>query len=148
MIDSKNLVIKNIKENVILNDEVLKILNYSHYNPTKEKLLNLIKKYCEEESIYPFACFFEDEISGVIVVKKLQDRIYEIIDIAVKPKYRKRGIASRLINYIIKNFDIKILYAETDDETVEFYRKYGFKIEIIKNKDYMRYKCKLNLALL
>jgi len=136
--------IKNIKENIILNDEVLEILKYSHYSPTEEKLLNLIKKYCEEESIYPFASFFKDEISGVIVVKKLQDRTYEIIDIAVKPKYRKRGIASELINYIIKNFDVKILCAETDDEAVEFYKKYGFKIESAKNKSYVRYTCKLN----
>lgn len=41
----------------------------------------------------------------------------------------------------MENLGIKILFAEADDDAVGFYEKYGFKTEIIKNKEYTRYKC-------
>lgn len=52
-------------------------------------------------------------------------------------------MASKLIDYVIENLNVKILFAETDDDAVEFYKKYGFKTEFIKDKEYTRYKCVL-----
>ena len=63
--------------------------------------------------------------------KNKQHKIYEIIiDIATRGCYRKLSIASKLIDYVIKNFDISYLKAETDTEAVEFYKKYGFNIKL------------------
>ena len=141
----KNLIIKNIKQTVNTNEDVLEILKYSHFNPTKEKLSKLVQKYHEGKDILPFASFDENKISGIIVVQKIEGRTYEIIDIAVDKHHRGQGVASKLIDYIIKNLGIKTLFAETDDDAVGFYEKYGFKTEIIKNKEYTRYKCTLSL---
>ena len=140
-----DLVIENIKENIVLNEDVLEILKYSHFNPTKEKLSKLVQKYYEDKDILPFASFDKDKISGIIVVQKIEGETYEIIDIAVDINYRGRGIASKLIDYVIENLNIKTLFAETDNDAVGFYGKYGFKTELIQNKEYTRYKCTLSL---
>lgn len=137
------MVIKNIKETVAVSENILEILKYSHFNPTKEKLSKLMQKYHEDKDAFPFASFDGDKISGVIVVQKIENETYEIIDIAVDENYRGQGIASKLIDYVIEKLNIKILFAETDDDAVGFYEKYGFKTENIKNKEYTRYKCTL-----
>lgn len=137
------MVIKNIKETVAVSENILEILKYSHFNPTKEKLSKLMQKYHEDKDVFPFASFDGDKISGVIVVQKIENETYEIIDIAVDENYRGQGIASKLIDYVIEKLNIKILFAETDDDAVGFYEKYGFKTENIKNKEYTRYKCTL-----
>lgn len=137
------VVIKNIKETVAVSENILEILKYSHFNPTKEKLSKLMQKYHEDKDVFPFASFDGDKISGVIVVQKIENETYEIIDIAVDENYRGQGIASKLIDYVIEKLNIKILFAETDDDAVGFYEKYGFKTENIKNKEYTRYKCTL-----
>lgn len=141
----KNLIIKNIKQTVNTNEDVLEILKYSHFNPTKEKLSNLVQKYHEGKDILPFTSFDGDKISGIIVVQKIEGRTYEIIDIAVDKHHRGQGVASKLIDYVIENLGIKTLFAETDNDAVGFYEKYGFKTEIIKNREYTRYKCTLSL---
>ena len=140
-----NLVIENIKENIASNKDVLEILKYSHWSPTREKLSKLVEKYHKDKDILPFASFDGDKISGIIVVQKIEGRTYEIIDIAVDKNYRGQGIASKLIDHVIENLGIKTLFAETDDDAVGFYKKYGFKTEIIKDKEYTRYKCTLSL---
>ncbi len=137
------MVIKNIKETVTVSENILEILKYSQFNPTKEKLSKLMQKYHEDKDVFPFASFDGDKISGVIVVQKIENETYEIIDIAVDENYRGQGIASKLIDYVIEKLNIKILFAETDDDAVGFYEKYGFKTENIKNKEYTRYKCTL-----
>lgn len=139
------MVIENIKETINLNEDVLEILKYSHFNPTKEKLSKLVQKYHEDKDILLFASFGGNEISGIVVVQKIKGETYEIIDIAVDSNYRKQGIASKLIDYVIENLNIKTLFAETDDDAVGFYEKYGFKTEIIKNKEYTRYNCTLSI---
>ncbi len=138
------MTIRNIKETINSNEDVLKILKNSHYNPTKEKLLKLTENYHKNQDISSFASFNSDKISGIIVVQKINNENYEIIDISVDKDYQKQGIASKLIDYITEKLNIKTLFAETDDDAVGFYKKYGFKAEIIKNKKYTRYKCTLN----
>lgn len=139
------MVIENLKENIVSNKDVLEILKYSHFNPTKEKLSKLTENYHKNEDVFPFASFNGDKISGIIVVQMINNGNYEIIDRAVDENYRGQGIASKLIDYVIENLGIKILFAETDDDAVGFYGKYGFKTELIQDKEYTRYKCTLSL---
>lgn len=138
--------IKNIKGNIGGNPEFLNILKLSHYNPTDEKLNKIALEYSKNENIHAIACFNDDVMIGFIVVDKISDKAFEIVDIAVNENYRKQGIASKLIDYVIDQFDIKILYAETDDDAVNFYKKYGFSAKLInKRGEFNRYKCKLIL---
>lgn len=138
------VIIKNIKGIVSLEDKILGILKYIHYNPTRERLLKLLKAYNQNDNIYMFGSFIENNIVAIIVIQKVCDNTFEIIDISVDAKNRNKRIASKLIDFVVKKFNVKTLFAETDDDAVGFYKKCGFEIESTKRKSYLRYKCCLN----
>ena len=139
------MLIKSVKSTVASDENILELFKYSHFCPTKEKILKLAKKYHEDKNIFPFASIHKNKTSGIIVVQKINDETYEIIDISVNKSCRRQGIASKLIDYVIDNLGTKIIFAETDDDAVGFYKKYGFKTEKIKTKEYTRYKCILKI---
>lgn len=63
-----------------------------------------------------------------IVVFRMENNTAEILDIAVKPEYRKHGIGRSLIDFIFTQFPIYTITAETDDEAVGFYKRCGFDV--------------------
>ena len=140
--------IKSIKTETINNVDFMNTLKYSHYNPTQEKLEKVTKEYSQSLNVHPFGAFESNQLIGFIVIKNIneQHKDYEIIDIAVQKQYRKLGVASKLIDYVIKNFDMVSLSAETDEEAVGFYKKYGFSVKlahVIENVN--RYRCEYKL---
>ena len=138
--------IVDIKER--LHDEcVLNVISYSQYMPTEEKLNKFADKCGSDSSISAFACEDNGFICGVIVLKHTGDTAFEIMSIATNPDYRKHGVASSLVSFaagILKCSEIK---AETDDDAVDFYHKYGFHIESLGEKypGIIRYLCTLKL---
>ncbi len=81
----------------------------------------------------------DNEIIGYIVVKVILDEA-EILSLATKPSFRRKGVASALLKDVIfKIKDIaKICYLEvriSNIETINLYRKFGFKEYGIR-KDY------------
>ena len=51
-----------------------------------------------------------------------------VLDIAVNENCRKQGIGSALLSFVLENFNILELTAETDDDAVGFYKKFGFTV--------------------
>lgn len=142
------MYIKSIKTEIINNVDFMNTLKYSHYNPTQGKLEKITKAYSKNSNVHPFGAFENNQLIGFIVIKNIneQHKDYEIIDIAVQKQYRKLGVASKLIDYVIKNFDMVSLSAETDEEAVGFYKKYGFNVtlaHVIENVN--RYRCEYKL---
>ena len=133
----KNLIIKNIKEAINLSEDVLEILKYSHFSPTKEKLSKLAKKYHEDKDILPFASFYENKILGIIVVQKIDNASYEIIDIAVDNNYRKQGIARSVCEWLIQKAKAQgagKIYLETSACGRSLYQSLGFH----EMRDYLK----------
>lgn len=58
----------------------------------------------------------------------------EIRHIAVAGNCRDRGIGSRMIEQVIKLHGIQEIFAETDVDAVDFYRKSGFNIKSLGEK--------------
>ena len=89
----------------------------------------------------------QDKILGAMVVSFIEQRKIEIIGIAVDVSARGKGIGSYIINQVINNYGLLSVYAETDNDAVEFYRINGFNIvkfsETYGNKTVVRYKCEL-----
>lgn len=131
-----------------LHDEsVLAVISLSMYMPTAEKLKNLADKYESDYTISAFACVDDGFVCGTIVLKRVTDNEFEIIGISTHPNRRKQGIASKLISYTACFLNCSVVTAETDDDAVDFYRKYGFKINSLGEKypGIVRYRCVLNL---
>ena len=137
-------MIIDIKGN--LHDErVLGVISHSQYIPTKEKLNGLADKFESSEDIFAFACVCDGFVDGVIVLKRAARGKFEIKSVAVGPTRRNKGIASRLVRYAADTLKCKSIIAETDDDAVGFYRKYGFEVISFGEKypGIVRYLCTL-----
>ena len=119
-------LICDVKE-IITEPHILKLLAPSVYNPTEERLLNRAKKYQEDENANIYAYKDNGEYKGIVVFK-IENKSATILDIAVKPEYQGRGIGSKLIDFIFNSFNAQNITAETDDDAIGFYKKYGFAI--------------------
>lgn len=122
-------MIRNLNEKDLIRvNELLKDFNYKL---TKESFNNDFLKVLVYE---------EECIKGILVYQYLYDRI-EIDYIIVDNKYRKMGIATRLLHFLendYKNIDnITLEVRESNIEAINFYSKNGFK-EVTKRKNYYK----------
>ena len=133
----------DVKES-LCNKSVYSLLAPSVFNPTPERLLTRAKKYQADNKTSVFAYSENGEYKGIIILK-IEDNTAEILDIAVKSEYQGKGIGSMLIDYIFTRFAVSKIIAETDDDAIGFYKKYGFTVGDITVKfDAKRYTCVKN----
>ena len=133
----------DVKES-LCNKSVYSLLAPSVFNPTSERLLSRAEKYQADDKTKAYAYSENGEYTGIIILK-IEDNTAEILDIAVKPEYQGQGIGSMLIDYIFSQFAVSKITAETDDDAIGFYKKYGFTVVDITVKfDAKRYTCVKN----
>lgn len=88
---------------------------------------NMIDKYLERGIMF---ALYDDDLKGICVVTKENDRIYELKNIATYEKFHGQGYGKKLIEYIFEYFetDCDVMYVGTGDSplTVPFYKKCGF----------------------
>lgn len=119
----------------------MKLLAPSVYNPTQERLLNRAKKYQEDENTNLYAYKVDRKYKGIVVFKIINNSA-TILDIAIKSKQQGQGIGSKLIDLIFNSFNALNITAETDDDAIGFYKKYGFIVADTKVEfDIKRYVC-------
>ena len=127
--------------------KIYEIYKYCMFMPTKEKFNKKMETFLIDDSVKIFACLNQDKIVGVIVVSFTEQRNIEIKGIAVEISARGKGVGSYMINQIVNDYDLILVYAETDNDAVGFYRKNGFNVtefsEIYGEETVIRYKCKL-----
>ena len=111
----------------IFNDDILVLLAPSVFNPTPERLKARAEKYANNPNAHVCTCRDGGEFVGIAVVEIVENTA-TVLDIAVDEKSRNKGIGSALLTHFINNFNLEKMVAETDDDAVEFYKKYGFKI--------------------
>jgi ribosomal protein S18 acetylase RimI-like enzyme len=107
--------------------EILALMKPSVYDPSPERLKCRTEKYSADKNTFVYACKIDGVYAGIVVLKTENDTA-EILDIALKPEYRKHGIGKSLIDFIFTQFPIDTITAETDDEAVEFYKRCGFNV--------------------
>lgn len=109
-----------------------------------ESIKNLVLLYKENYSpnVSEFTHIYTYHEAGGNVSFIVFDIIYdrcEIIDIFTVDKYRNKGIASILINEIIKDFDIENITLEVKQDNINainLYEKLGFKKASIRKGYY------------
>ena len=133
-----------------LKNEILQTYGiYKHcmFMPTEEKFNNKVDLFLNDNSVKIFACFEQDEVLGVMVVSFIEQKKIEIIGIAVNSSVRGKGIGSYMINQVVNDYGLLSVYAETDNDSVGFYRNNDFSIvefsEIYGDEPVVRYKCEL-----
>ena len=135
-----NIEFLNAK-NSLQDKESCALLAPSVFEPTPERLADRAERYIKDADTSVYAGSVSGEYKGIVVFK-ITGNSAEILDIAVKEEDRGKGIGTAFLNFIFSRFDITEITAETDDEAVEFYKKYGFRIAGTKMKfNTVRYIC-------
>lgn len=131
---------RDIKDS-LCDKSIYYLLAPSVFNPTPERLLSRVEKYQANDKTKAHAYSENGEYKGIVVFE-IKDNTAEILDIAVKPECQGKGIGSKLIDYIFSLFSIDKITAETDDDAIGFYKKYGFTVTDKKlNRGTIRYVC-------
>lgn len=98
--------------------------------------IEAINKYINKSKI--IVAKVENLIVGAIAFVENEERLYEIMNLAVYEEYRRRGIAKKLIKkveeYIMNLGGIKVVIGTGNSSIyqIEFYKKMGFAITDIK----------------
>ena len=125
----------------ICENRIYELLAPSVFNPTEERLLNRAKKYQEDEETNVYVYKEDNEYKGIVVFE-IFDSTATILDIAVNPEHQGQGIGSKLIDFIFNSFKAQNITAETDDDAIGFYIKYGFAVAKTETKfNTKRYIC-------
>ena len=139
-----NLIELTHKNDILQTYEIYK---HCMFMPTKEKFNNKVDLFLNDNSVKIFACLNQGKIIGVMVVSFIEEKKIEIIGIAVNSSVRGKGIGSYMINQVVNDYGLLSVYAETDNDSVGFYRNNDFSIvefsEIYGDEPVVRYKCEL-----
>ena len=99
------------------------------------KLVDLINSSYDSVLGY----YEDDKLVGFIHISKLYETM-DIVNIVVDPLYRNRGIACKLIDYVIGLYDdtesIMLEVNEKNESAISLYKKNGFEIINKRNNYY------------
>lgn len=102
------------------------------------KLFNL-EFIINSDSEDVFGYYDNNKLVGFIHVLKTFECV-EIINVVVDTEYRKQGIASKLINYVVDYYDdleyILLEVNEHNEKAINLYNKLEFKVINVRKKYY------------
>ena len=131
----------------LLSEEAFSIYASCMYHPTYNDYVGRMEDCLSDTSKKVFVYEDRGKKTGLMVLKISEDAA-EIIGIAVSEKLRRRGIGKQLILSAMELEGIGKIEAQTDDDSIGFYRRCGFSEEksIIDYPDrsVVRYNCILN----
>lgn len=103
---------------------------YDKYKENYKPIIsNFTKKYCYT---------VENKNVGFVIFDIIYDRC-EIIDIFTIDNFRKKGIATKLINEIVNDYDVNNITLEVNsnnESAINLYKKLGFEKVAIRRKYY------------
>ena len=130
----------------------MKEVNSAIIHPTIRKLLSLAiwdvkvdqeyENYLKSLNRQLYGFELEGEFVGCVGIEVISLLECEIKHIAVSSVQRGKGIGSKMINYITEQYPL--IFAETDNDAIDFYRNFGFDITSLGEKypGVERYLCK------
>ena len=130
----------------LLSEEAFSIYASCMYHPTYEEYKVSMEDYLHDSSVKVFVCENRGKRIGMMVLKS-SGVAAEIIGIAVSDNARHKGIGKELIQRVMETEHLERIKAQTDEDSIGFYRKCGFSEERIV-KEYpdgavVRYNCAL-----
>ena len=131
----------------LLSEEAFSIYASCMYHPTYKDYKGQMDDLLCDPSTKVFVYEDQGRKTGLMVLKISEDAA-EIIGIAVSDNARRKGIGTQLIQRVMESEDLKSVKAQTDDDSIGFYRKCGFSDEriVIEYPDgaAVRYNCVLH----
>jgi len=127
---------------------------FFYVEPHDEEVLGKPEKYIIGRGGNIFFVKKDDMVVACVALMKIEDKIFELTKMAVKPGFRGQKIGHSLMEYTLnfaKSSGIRklIIYSNRKlENAIHLYRKYGFQeIEIEQNNPYARGDIKMSLIL-
>ena len=131
----------------LLSEEAFSIYASCMYHPTYDEYKTQMEDYLLDSSVKVFVSENRGRKTGMMVLK-LSEAAAEIIGIAVSDNARRKGIGKQLIQRVMESENLESVNAQTDDDSIGFYRKCGFSegknIIVYPDGSAVRYNCVLN----
>lgn len=118
------------------------VISSSIGSPTPEKIAQILQSY-QRPNQFLIGAFSSQNLIAVIGFE-LNGMQVTIKHISVVDEFKKQGIGKSLIHRLIKDYKPSTVSLETDEESVDFYRKLGFMCEPVTSKYGIRYRCSAN----
>jgi ribosomal protein S18 acetylase RimI-like enzyme len=111
--------------------------------PDPERINEAIDAYRNDQGLEIMGYKWVEQIIGIVGYRLNDNGILELRHIAVIPEEQGKGFGRGIILELLHLKDPKVITAETDEETVDFYRSIGFMIESLGEKypGVERFKC-------
>ena len=114
----------------LLSEEAYMLYAPCMYQPAYDDFKKQMEDLLNDQPVRVYVCENRGKKTGMVVLK-FSDSGAEIIGIAVSEKLRRQGIGNHMIQYVMESEGLERLEAQTDDDSVGFYRKCGFALEKI-----------------
>ena len=124
--------------------ELPSVIAASIGNPTDENIKTVLESYLTERHNL-IGCFDDEKLVGVLGFE-LASSNATIKHISVLPAYRSQNIGMQLVVQLIKQFSPSSLSAETDGDSVGFYRSLKFECVAFEGPFGTRYRCELSVS--
>ncbi|WP_367618557.1 GNAT family N-acetyltransferase [Paenibacillus andongensis] len=122
----------NVKSRLNEN-EIQELLSYSVF-PDPEALQPVLERYENDANLWLFGYESEGIMVGIIGFELSNNQEMTITHLAVEPESRGVGFGRGIILEIIEDMSPIRIVAETDEESVQFYRNIGFVIRSLGEK--------------
>lgn len=141
-----NLIQQSITFEIINPEHPLlgSVIKTSIGSPSAEKIAQVLQNYQQPNQLL-IGAFSSKNLIAVIGFE-LKGTQAIIKHISVSDDFKKHGIGNCLIQKVIKDHVLSSILLETDDESVGFYKKLGFKCEPFDSEYGNRYRCHLDLS--
>ncbi|NME05464.1 GNAT family N-acetyltransferase [Psychrobacillus sp. BL-248-WT-3] len=99
-----------------------------------DKVIEEYNAYQQIETRMLYGWKTNDVYVACIGIEMIERHHAEIKHIAVTPDSRKQKLGSRMLDYVVQELGLHRLTAETDCESVGFYRRCGFTVSSLGEK--------------
>lgn len=128
----------------LLSEDAFAIYSQCMYHATYEDYKTQMNALLVDPSVKVFVCESQGTKTGMMVLD-YADEIVEIVGIAVSGDTRRKGIGRKMIRSVVETENLQSIKAQTDEDSIGFYRKCGFSEEktVIEYPDgaAVRYNC-------
>ncbi len=90
------------------------------------KLSSAIENICLGDDIQLYIAEKNNDICGFAIADRATKDAISLLFLAVSPEQRRSGIATAMLDYILEDTKAKAVVAEAFEESIEFFKKYGF----------------------
>jgi len=141
------LVKVNDFREVYNNAAIAELMKMCMYRPTIGKLQNIAQSLYAKQQGVLYTAVIDDEIIGLIGVKKIDNNKLELFHMALNEEHRGNRLSRRLILGILEAEGINHMFCEADHKMLLVLKRAGFKctLKVDEMMGSETYECTLDL---